>query len=452
MKTDIIIIGAGPGGYEMAAKAVQKGLSVTLVEKGHLGGTCLNRGCIPTKVLCRNAEVFELLHNAAAFGVSSQPFTLDFSAVMARKDEVIAQLREGISTLLAKVNIVQGEGVVKDAHTICVGEESYEADYIVIATGSSPAYLPIEGVELPGVITSDDLLSCTELPKTLCIVGGGVIGMEFAAIFSSFGTEVTVVEYCKEILPNFDKDVAKRLRTVLGKKGVNIVVGAAVKEIKLGEGKLIVSYEQKNKSVAVECEKVLMSVGRKPIVPNGAEAIGIEVGRRGIVVDENMRTNISNIFAIGDVNGRCMLAHAASFQGERALNAIIADKNVTTVKDEIDFSIIPGAVFTVPELGMVGMTEEQCEAQGIEVTSKKAMFRGNGKALAMNEPDGIVKLIVRNDDRTIIGCHICGAHAADLVQEVVVAMNAKMTIDHFKDVIHGHPTLGEVVATAAAQF
>ena len=445
---DLIIVGSGPGGYELAANAAKAGLSVILCEKNQLGGTCLNRGCIPTKALCRNAEVLENIKESAAFGIAIPSYDVSFAEAMNRKNAVVAQLQDGIKMLLntPQVTIVEGEASFKEANTILVNDEEYSAKDIVVATGSSPAMLPIPGVDLPGVITSDEMLNIDKLPARLCIVGGGVIGMEFAGIFNTYGVEVTVVEYCKEILPNFDKDVAKRLKTSLSKAGVKIVTGAAVQQIRSGEGYLVVDYDLKGKTVSIETDSVLMSVGRRPVVPQGLQELGVEIGRRGIVADDNMQTAVQSIYAIGDVNGKCMLAHAASFQGERALNHILG-KN-----DHINFDIIPGAVFTRPELSMVGLTEADCEAQGIEVTSKKSMFRGNGKALAMNEPDGIVKLIVRNDNRTIAGCHICGPHAADLIQEVVVAMNAGLTVDQMKDIIHGHPTLGETLAAAIAQF
>ena len=446
--TDLIIIGSGPGGYELAANAAKAGLSVVLCEKDQLGGTCLNRGCIPTKALCRNAEILSHVKEAQTYGVEIPSFAADFSKAMERKNQVVAQLQEGIKMLLSNPNITIAQGVasMKDANTVVVNEVEYSAKNIVIATGSAPAMLPIPGVDLPGVITSDEMLSIESLPKRLCIVGGGVIGMEFAGIFSTYGVEVTVVEYCKEILPNFDKDVAKRLKSSISKNGVKIITGAAVTEISFGENCLLVKYDLKGKQGEVEADNVLMSVGRRPVLPEGLAETGVEIGRRGIVVDDNMQTSVPGIYAIGDVNARCMLAHAASFQGTRALNHILGKT------DHINFDIIPGAVFTTPELSMVGLTEAECEAQGIEVTCKKSMFRGNGKALAMNEAEGIVKLIVRNDNRTIAGCHICGPHAADLIQEIVVAMNAGITVDALKDFIHGHPTLGEAVASAIHQF
>jgi len=443
---DIIIIGAGPGGYETAADAAAHGLSVAIVERDQMGGTCLNRGCIPTKALCRNAEVINLMREAEVWGLKTGEMTFDYAPVFERKEAVVKQLREGVEMLMGAPGItaIKGEAILKDANTVVVNGEEYSAKNIIIATGSAPRGLPIPGAEL--AMTSDDILAMETLPKSLCIVGGGVIGMEFAAVFSTFGVEVTVIEYCKEILPPFDKDVAKRLKTVLSKRGIKIITGVAVNGISQGEDGMTVTYELKGKPQSVTCEKVLMSVGRQPVLPQGLDTVGVTVGRRGIEVDDNMMTNVKGVYAIGDVNGRMMLAHAASAQGQRALHAILGKA------DDIKLDIVPSAVFTVPELAMVGLTEEQCAEKGLDVTVKKAFFRSNGKAVAMNETDGLIKMIVDNATRQIVGCHICGAHAADLIQEVVTAMNAGATVDLLTRSIHGHPTLSEVMLTAARQF
>ena len=443
---DIIIIGAGPGGYETAADAAAHGLNVAIVERDQMGGTCLNRGCIPTKALCRNAEVINLMREAEVWGVKTGELAFDYAPVFERKEAVVKQLREGVEMLMGAPGItaIKGEAILKDANTVMVNGEEYSAKNIIIATGSAPRGLPIEGADL--AMTSDDILAMETLPKSLCIVGGGVIGMEFAAVFSTFGVEVTVIEYCKEILPPFDKDVAKRLKTVLSKRGIKIITSAAVNGITQGEDGYTVSYELKGKPQSVTCEKVLMSVGRQPVLPQGLDAVGVTVGRRGIEVDDNMMTNVPGVYAIGDVNGRMMLAHAASAQGLRALHAIMGKT------DDIKLDIVPSAVFTVPELAMVGLTEEQCAEKGLDVTVKKSFFRSNGKAVAMNETDGLIKMIVDNATRQIVGCHICGAHAADLIQEVVTAMNAGATVDLLARSIHGHPTLSEVLLTAARQF
>lgn len=442
MMSDLIIIGAGPGGYEMAAHAAHRGLSVLLVEKDKLGGTCLNRGCIPTKALCRQAELLNFLREAPAFGVTTGEVKVDYAVAVARKNQVVDNLRDGVSLLLKNdlITIVHGEATIVDKHHVAVDGTVHEGRNIVIATGSAPKMLPIPGASW--AITSDELLEMDKLPSTLCVVGGGVIGMEFAAIFAAYGVEVSVVEYCKEILPPFDKEVAKRLRTVLSRRGINFYTQAAVTSILTDDDGLEVCFEQKGKPKSVMADKVLMAVGRQPVLPAGVSELGLTVERGAIVVDDHMMTSVEGVYAIGDVNARTMLAHAATAQGRVALAHILGEPS------SIDLGVVPGAVFTQPEMAMVGLTEEQCEQQGLDVSVRKTFFRSNGKAMAMGETDGLVKMIVDNATRRVLGCHICGPHAADLIQEVALAMSAHLTVEHIASTIHGHPTLGEVLAAA----
>ena len=430
---DIIIIGSGPGGYELAANSVKHNLSTVIIERDQLGGTCLNRGCIPTKALCRSAEVADLVRNASSFGVEVNEFSLSYSKAVNRKDEIVEQLRQGVSMLLNGATVVKGEAKFTGENVVEVNVESYTAPRIVIATGSKPAMLPIPGAEL--AMTSDDVLSLEQLPESICVIGGGVIGVELASILSSFGVKVTIVEYCSEILPNFDKEIAKRLRTALSRRGIKVVVSASVTAIREG---MEVDYESKGKTVTLNVDAVLMAVGRRPVIPEGVVELGVKTGRRGIEVNERYETSIPGIYAIGDVNGECMLAHAATAQGERILGS------------EVDVTVVPAAVFTVPECSMVGLTEEQCREQGIDYIVSKAMFRANGKALAIGEVDGLVKLIVDEESRKILGCHICGPHAADIVQEIALAISSQLTVDAVANTIHAHPTLGEVVRAAAS--
>ena len=454
MKTDLIIIGAGPGGYATAAQAAAKGLSVTIFEAEEFGGTCLNKGCIPTKSFCKNAEVLDNLKEAESYGIEDVSFTFDINKVVERKDEIISQLQCAIISLLDNplINMVNQEATFKDSKTLVAKGIKYSADNIIIATGSEPKFLPIEGAHLPNVLTSDEILDIDHVPASLCVIGGGVIGMEFASIFNSFGTEVTVVEFCKEILPNFDNDITKRLKLSLSKKGIKFITGAAVTSIKESKKEVIVMYDKKGEQQEIVCEKALMAVGRKPHLPAKINASGVEYNPHGIVVDSTMQTTVPGIYAIGDVNGLCMLAHAATFQGKRALNSILARRNNETPTDKIRLDIIPSAVFTRPEAAMVGLTEEEAKAKGIDFTSKKSFFRANGKALAMNEPEGIVKILVSNTDRKLLGCHLFGAHAADLVQEIADLIYTGTTIDDFAQMIHAHPTLGEVVQATVQQF
>ena len=301
----IIIIGAGPGGYETALLAAKRGVETILVESGSVGGTCLNEGCIPTKSFCRNAEVLDGLREASVFGVTDLSYSFDFKAVTARKNAVVEQLRGGVETLLAHKNItlVRGKASFKDQYTVTVEGQDYTADYIIIATGSVSASLPIPGADLPGILTSREILDIEEVPKRLCVIGGGVIGLEFASVFRSFGSEVTVLEYCKDILPRFDTDLAKRLKQSLGKRGIDIQTQAQVTGISEKDGEYTVSYIRKGKEDTVTADKVLMAVGRKANVDsmNLADA-GIGFTPRGIVVNETMQTNVPHIYAVGDIN------------------------------------------------------------------------------------------------------------------------------------------------------
>lgn len=443
-KSDLIIIGSGPGGYRAAEYAAKNGLSVIMIEKDHIGGTCLNEGCIPTKTLCHHATLIDTLMNSKEYGLGELSYHLDFPKIMERKESVISQLRNGIEILMQQsgVTVVMGEARFKDEHTVSVGEEEYTAKNIIIATGSHAKMPPIEGINSDVVITSRELLDIHEIPKHLCIVGAGVIGMEFASVFSSFGSEVTVIEFLKESLPVLDSDIAKRLRQTLAKRGVNFNMQSAVKKI---SGHTVM-FERKGKMEQIEADLVLISTGREANTDGlHLEKISIGNDHTGIKVDENMQTNIPGIYAVGDVNGKCMLAHAATAQGIRAVNHLLGKH------DHIRFNIVPSAIFTNPEAACVGISEDQCKANGIDYICKKGYYRSNGKALAMNETEGLLKLI-SNHEGKIIGCHAFGAHTADIIQEVSVLMCKNATVDELKDMIHTHPTFGEILQGVSEQF
>ncbi len=435
--SDIIIIGSGPGGYRAAAYAAANGLTVTIFEERHAGGTCLNCGCIPTKTLCRNAEIADTLKRADVFGLDDLSYRLNFQRVTARKNQVVETLRSGVETLLSApgITLVREHARLMDSKTVAAGEETYTAPHIIIATGSKSKMLPVPGIDRPIVMTSTDLLDIEQVPRRLCIVGAGVIGMEFASIFNSLGSEVTVVEFLKECLPALDSDVAKRLRQTLSKRGVNFLMQSGVKEI-TDTG---VIYDRKGKAGEVEADVVLIATGRAPLTDElGLEDAGVAYDRNGITTDEHLRTNVPGIYAIGDVNGRMMLAHAATFQGLHVINDIMGKK------DQIRLDLIPAAIFTLPEAACVGMTEDQCKAAGMAYTCRKGYYRSNGKALAMDETEGFVKLMADADDH-IVGCHLFGAHAADLVQEVSSLMALGATTSQLRDIVHVHPTLSEIL-------
>ena len=410
--TDLIIVGAGPGGYRAAEYAAQKGLQVVIFEGSEVGGTCLNVGCIPTKTYV----------HAASFAEARQ-----------RMGEVVPQLRAGVEAILSHPNItlVREKGVFVDAHT--VGD--YTAPHIIIATGSETKWLPIEGAQSdPRVVDSTGLLQLDTLPKRLAIIGAGVIGMEFASVFQRFGSEVTVIEYLKECLPALDSDIAKRLRKLLEKRGITFKMKTAVENL-----------------ADIDADVILMATGRKPRVEGlNLEAAGITLAPNGaILVDPEtfacLPDSLSSclpVYAIGDVNGRQMLAHVAEMQAVHAVNQILGKQ------DHIRFDIMPAAIFTEPEAACVGPTEDQLKANGIAYTCKKSFWRANGKALAMGETEGLLKLFC-DADGLILGCHAYGAHAADIVQEVSVLMCKHTTISELADMVHIHPTLSEILRSAA---
>ena len=410
-KTDLIIIGAGPGGYRAAEYAAKQGLKVVIFEGDNVGGTCLNVGCIPTKTYVHSAT---------------------FAEARERMAQVVTQLRSGVEGILSHPNItlVREQGAFVDAHT--VGD--YTAPNIIIATGSETKWLPIEGVGTdPRVVDSTGLLNLDTLPKRLCIIGAGVIGMEFASVFHRFGAEVTVIEYLKECLPALDSDIAKRLRKLLEKRGITFKMKTAVQSV-----------------ADIDADVILMATGRKSRTEGlNLSAAGITLAPNGAIpVDDNYRsvcgydmaTN-GTIYAIGDVNGRQMLAHAAEMQAMRAVNQILGKT------DGIRFDIMPAAIFTEPEAACVGPTEDQLKEQAIPYVCKKSFWRANGKAMAMGETEGMLKLFA-SPDGLILGCHAYGAHSADIIQEVSVLMCKDTTLDELADMVHIHPTLSEILKDA----
>ena len=408
MQTDLLIIGAGPGGYRAAEYAAHEGLQVVIVEQDEVGGTCLNRGCIPTKTYVHSAS---------------------FAEAVERQQQVVDQLRSGVEAILSQPNItlLRGHAEFVDANTVRVGEETVAAKNIIIATGSSAKMPPIDDINDPRVMTSTELLQLKEQPKRLCIIGAGVIGMEFASVFNRFGTEVTVIEFLKECLPMVDSDVAKRLRKLLEKRGITFKMKTAVQHM-----------------ADLDADAILVATGRKANTEGlNLEAAGITLAPNGTIpVDDNYQVVNSKCYAIGDVNGRQMLAHAAEMQALRVINHIVGKK------DGIRFDIMPAAIFTEPEAACVGLSEDLLKEQGIDYVCKKSFWRANGKALAMNETEGLLKLFADAGGR-ILGCHAFGAHAVDIIQEVSVLMCRDTTLAQLRDMVHIHPTLSEVLKTAA---
>lgn len=429
---DLLVIGAGPGGYETAARGAAMGLKVTLVERDKLGGTCLNRGCIPTKALCRAAEVADTIAAAAEFGIECPSTAFDYRRVAARRDAIVDGLREGVAHELRGVEIVAGEAVFENSHTVRVDDALYTAPRIIVATGSAPAALPVVGAG--HALTSDGFLALDTLPPSAGIIGGGVIGLEFASILRSFGVDVTVIEAAPEILPQFDAEIAKRLRMALKRRGISVVTSAMVSEI-TPDGAIL--YSSKGKSKTLASAMAIMAVGRRPVIPQGLVEAGAGLTPRGFLdVDSSMQTTLPGVYAIGDVNGQAMLAHVATAQGEIVLGL------------RSDMGFIPGVVFTRPECAMVGFTEEECVARGLDMRILRSSFQANGKARAMGEPDGMVKLIIDPTEDCILGCHILGPHASDLIAEATLAMSNGLTASEVAWTIHAHPTLAEALAAA----
>ena len=421
---DVIIIGAGPGGYRAAEYAAKQGLKVIIIEQSEVGGTCLNVGCITTKTYVHSAT---------------------FAEARERMAQVVPQLRAGVETILSHPNItlVRGRASFIDANTVNVGSGSVASKNIIIATGSETKWLPIKGIDDPRVVDSTGLLNLDTLPKRLAIIGAGVIGMEFASVFNRFGSEVTVIEYLKECLPALDSDIAKRLRKTMEKRGVTFKMKTAVENV-----------------ADIDADVILMATGRRPRTEGlGLDRVGIGLPNANspIPVDENFRVatvpdgSPSGLYAIGDVNGKQMLAHAAEMQAVRAVNHILGRK------DNIRFDIMPAAIFTEPEAACVGPTEDALKAATVAGDSpaalasgyscRKSFWRSNGKALAMGETEGMLKLFSDVDDR-IIGCHAYGAHSADIVQEVSALMCRDTTVTQLRDMVHIHPTLNEILKAA----
>ncbi len=435
---DNIIIGAGPGGYELAAALAAKGESTAIVERSHPGGTCLNRGCIPTKCLCAAASALLSASNMGSMGVNVDILGFDYAVAAARKDSIVEQLRNGVLKVLKDCRIVPGTGRLLPGRIVEVAGELYHAARrLVIATGSSPAVLPAEGTEL--AVSSDDALAFTELPRSIIIIGGGVIGMEFASLYNAMGVEVTVVEFCPEILPPFDTDIAKRLRTALTRRGVNIIVNARVERISRQEstGMITVHYTGKRGEASAVASTVLMAVGRRPVVPEGCTEAGIRLTDRGfIAVDELMRTSAEDVYAIGDVNGLSMLAHSAIAQGR-----VVERGDATLFKADA----VPSVVFTSPEAAQVGPTSATLSTSGIQHKTVKRPYGSIGKALT-DGYEGTVKILVTDDNESrILGISILGPHAADLIAEATILVTDAVPLGKVASrYIHAHPTLSEI--------
>ena len=449
---DIVIIGGGPGGYVAAIRAAHLELNIVLVEKDKLGGVCLNRGCISTKALVSTGEILNNIKHANEFGIGVEGVSLDFAKVMNRKEKITRRLTSGIEQLMKanQIRVIYGEGNILEPGVVEVvnaeGEkEIIKTKNIIIATGSSVMKLPIPGLEIEGVITSDGALTLQKLPAQLLIIGGGVVGIEFAGIFNAFGVEVTVVEMLPQILPPIDEEISQRLSLILKRRGIKVLTNSKVEEIKKTNHNLEVTMSTPEEgNLRLLTEKVLLSAGRIPDFGNiDIKRLVIKLDGKAIKVDEKMKTNIPGIYAIGDVVGKIMLAHVASAQGK------VAVENIAGIERSMDYRAVPNCVFSMPEVASVGLTEKKAREKYSQVKISKFPYMANGKALAMGETEGLVKIVANEDTFEILGLHILGAHASDLIAEGTLALSMEATAEEIIDTIHAHPTLAEIIAESA---
>ena len=446
---DIAVLGGGPGGYVAAIRAAQYGKKVALVEARELGGTCLNRGCIPTKALLHCAEVYEQTSNASVFGINASEVGFDYSKIAAFKDATVQKLVSGIEGLekAYKVTVIKGFGVLADTHTLSVRSADDQVttvtfDKLILATGSAPARPPIEGIDGKNVVTSDEVLSMTELPESFVIIGGGVIGIEFATLIATLGRPVTVIEMMPSILPGADADIVRTALRVLKKKKVTIVNNAKVVRIEGGDT-VTVSYELNGAVKTAEGACCVVSVGRRALTKGiGLEECGIGMNRAFVNIDDHCRTNVDNIYAIGDITGKIQLAHVASAQG------LVAAANAAGLDEVMDYSIVPSCIYTNPEIAFVGLSEDKAKANGIEYKVGTYNVAGNGRSMVMNENLGLVKLISDMDGK-LLGAQLMCPRATDMIMELAAALKLGANVKDISDTIHPHPTVSEAVMEAA---
>ena len=441
---DLIVVGGGPGGYEAALHAAKLGLRTALIEKDFVGGTCLNRGCIPTKALLHASSVYEEAKNGAALGISCEP-AIDLNAVYAYKQQVVEKLRGGVEGLLksAKVTVIKGLGTLTAPHTVAVGDAAYTAENILLATGSVPARPPIPGLDLPGVLTSDELLSGVEPFQSIVIIGGGVIGMEFATFFNDLGVDVTVVEGLDRLLPLLDKELGQNLAMIMKKRGVKIFTGAMVKSVTKTENGLSVNFESKGAPASAEAEVVLCAIGRRPYTDGlFGEGISLETEGRRIKVNEKFETSMKGVYAIGDVSAKIQLAHVATAQGLYAVNEIAGKNN------GVDLSIVPSCVYTRPEIASVGMTEQEAKDAEIPVKIGKVTMFSNGRTVIVNGDRGFMKVLAHAETRRILGVQMMGVNVSDMIGELGLAIANGLTPEDLLKAMRPHPTFEEALTDA----
>lgn len=450
---DVIVIGAGPGGYVAAIKCAKAGLRTAIVENRRVGGTCLNRGCIPAKAMIHASSLYREMQEAEKFGVSAERITFDYEKIVSYKEETTEKLCRGIEQLLKGngVTILFGKGSLEQGRKVKVtGEESeeyYDAEHVILAAGSKPVILPIPGLELPGVLTSDELFKLTEMPESLVIIGGGVISVEFASVYANLGCKVTIVEAMPRLIPNMDKEISQNLKMILKKRGVNIHTSASVQIVEQ-EGELYTCvFTEKEKEVKVSARYVLCAIGRCPntegLFGEGAEP---EMERGRVVVDEKFQSSIEGVYAIGDLVKGLQLAHLASAQGMYVAEMLAGEEA------SVDLSAVPGCVYTDPEIASVGMTEDEAKEKGLEIKTGKFIMSANGKSLITKEERGFIKILAEKETDVIVGAQMMCARATDMIGELVTAIANRMTVRQLLRGMRAHPTYNEGVQEALEEL
>ena len=441
---DLIIVGGGPGGYEAAIRGSQLGLNVALIEKDKMGGTCLNRGCIPTKAFVHSADFLRNLKISRKLGIDTGELNIDIPKLVYNKDKIVRSLVSGVEYLMKKnkVTVFHCEAEFLDSGEVRAGEEVLSFDDLIIATGSSAAMPPVPGIETEGVMTATEILNIDHLPKELTIIGGGVIGCELACVFNEFGSRVTIVEMLDRLLPMIDSDVSDVLTYAMNTEGIRIVTGASVSSIQKSNGLFTVNAMTKDGGKSFTSDELLVAAGRKANT-KGLECLGLRMEKGYICIDEHMHTNVPHIYAIGDVTGGLQLAHVASAQGAAAAENICGHNVV------LDYSTIPNCIFTVPEIAVVGMTEEHAKKEGIDYSIGKFPMRASGRAMTLYETDGFTKLICEKTGGKVLGAEIIGPNATEMIGELAYIIRTGGTAEDIHQTIHAHPTVSETIREAA---
>jgi dihydrolipoamide dehydrogenase len=445
---DLTVIGSGSGGYTAAIRACQLGLKVAVVEERQAGGTCLNRGCIPTKALLHSADIYHQAQSGGEFGIEVENIRFNYRKMVSRKDAVVEQLRSGVEGLLRNngVMLINGKATIKDRYTIeVVGSETQliKTEKMIIATGASPMKVNIPGIDGDAVLNSDGLLEMTACPNHLVIIGGGVIGIEFATLFNALGKDVTIIEMLDTILPDTDREISDLLRAILESRGVKIYTGAKLTSIETN-GKAVCNVEIGGTQRKIEADQVVVAIGRRPNSAEvGLENIGVELEKGFIQVNDKMETSVSGIYAVGDVTGKVQLAHVASAQG------LTAAANAAGKIRKINYSVVPSCIYSNPEIAVVGLSEAEALSKGYKIKVGRFPVGMNGKSMVMGEKEGLAKIITDEATGEILGAQIMGPRATDMIGEICVAMNLESTIEEVGDTIHPHPTVGEIIMEAA---